>query len=70
MTLCYAMQSLVGETAMSFVRNGNLLATIRHKVHKKFERSIQHIVRFVSFVIFVARKNRKVRERARSNSKS
>jgi|GEM_PF-2168279 len=28
------------------------LATKRHKVHKKFESSIQQIIRFVAFVIF------------------
>ena len=50
------------------VRNGDLLATKRHKVHKKFESSSQQIIRFVAFVIFVARKNGEVREGARSNS--
>jgi hypothetical protein len=43
---------------LSIVRNGDLLATKRHNVHKKFESSIQLIIRFVAFVIFfVARKN-------------
>ena len=42
------------------VRNGQLLATKRHKVHKKFESASQQIIRFVAFVIFVARNNRKL----------
>ena len=47
------MQSLVGETEITTVRNGNLLATKRHQSPQKFESSIQQIIQFVSFVSFV-----------------
>ncbi len=50
--------------AATFSDWGDGLATKRHKVHKKVESSIQQIIRFVAFVIFVASKNVKVREGA------
>jgi hypothetical protein len=60
MTMCYAMQSLVGEPAVSTVRNGKLLATKRHKDHPVY----------VVCDFLWLEKIRKVREDARSNSES
>jgi hypothetical protein len=51
MTCNHDLQYRFDTSALSNLRNGDLLVTKRHKVHKKFESSIQQIIQFVAFVI-------------------